>query len=863
MFDKTTSLGQLSETKIDVAVENLDWDRPDTRDAINDSGRKPEFFANEIRRLLPEDKQILRRLADDFQALDSAIRKHREARNRQTQLLLQSSRLRTRLILFTVPLLIAFLAVAYRLYGPIEALPELLQGFLGSADPNTLIAVAGLSIPLLAFLAYRWARASRDTRAELELLHPTVDDLRTRREEADQIVENNVHLAVQEKLNELLGAAAKPSYATELGLIEAPGLSEVYDEHYKVNTEAIRQVERCLERMPGGSIGIAGKRGSGKTTLMRSFCGGGEWWLKKLEQAERPVLAVMIPAPVDYEGREFILHLFSCVCRRFLKLNFVEDPDEVLEARYPLSGLARVLETPSMPLQFGAILVLSFGVFLLLGAWFDAGDTGSDELRGASAPAAVESAPEELTENRAPAGADSTATPDEAAPDLVSFLQVLAATARRVSRVLGLSPGATLLVGGLLVLASLFARHFEQADPRKEGWRARETLSRSRQRLVEKLTGDGMNESEVRKRLDTVDEALGHLRRIKFQESYTSGWSGALKLPIGLEWGKSTSVVRAEKPLSLPEIVDRYAEFIGKLSEDYEVLIGIDELDKIDDDRKVQRFLNEIKIIFGLEHCFYLLSVSESAMSSFERRGLRIRNVFDSSFDEIIYAEYLNFEQAQKLIRRRVVGMPVPVQALCYCLSGGLPRDLIRACRDAVEQPRLADKTMPLDRLCECMLTADIEAKLRAMRVAAKEAPLNEEATRFLTQLHDMQVAPMDAQTLRDISEQLLLGNETANAAAAAARPAEGTDDPERDEGAAPSAVGDGGIQRLREEISVYMFYCARFRELFTNALGEAALSAASRDKGALDQLAAARQVFSENPTLARLILMDASKFRL
>ena len=211
MFDKTTSLGQLSETKIDVAVENLDWDRPDTRDAINDSGRKPEFFANEIRRLLPEDTQIQRRLAGDFQALDSATREHREARNRQTKLLLQSSRLRTRLIRFAVPLLIAFLAVAYRLYGPIEALPELLQGFLGSADPNTLIAVAGLSIALLAFLAYRWARASRDTRAELEHLHPTVDDLRTRREEADQIVEKNVRLAVQEKLNELLGAAAKPS----------------------------------------------------------------------------------------------------------------------------------------------------------------------------------------------------------------------------------------------------------------------------------------------------------------------------------------------------------------------------------------------------------------------------------------------------------------------------------------------------------------------------------------------------------------------------------------------------------------------------------------------------------------------------
>ena len=43
-----------------------------------------------------------------------------------------------------------------------------------------------------------------------------------------------------------------------------------------------------------------------------------------------------------------------------------------------------------------------------------------------------------------------------------------------------------------------------------------------------------------------------------------------------------------------------------------------------------QQFLNEIKVLFGIEHCFYLLSVSESAMSSFERPGLPFRYTLTS-----------------------------------------------------------------------------------------------------------------------------------------------------------------------------------------------------------------------------------------
>ena len=41
------------------------------------------------------------------------------------------------------------------------------------------------------------------------------------------------------------------------------------------------------------------------------------------------------------------------------------------------------------------------------------------------------------------------------------------------------------------------------------------------------------------------------------------------------------------------------------------------------------------EMLFGIDHCFYLVSVSQDAMSSFERRGIPFRDTFDSALDDI------------------------------------------------------------------------------------------------------------------------------------------------------------------------------------------------------------------------------------
>jgi hypothetical protein len=52
-------------------------------------------------------------------------------------------------------------------------------------------------------------------------------------------------------------------------------------------------------------------------------------------------------------------------------------------------------------------------------------------------------------------------------------------------------------------------------------------------------------------------------------------------------------------------------------------VIGIDEVDKIEDPAEARAFFNQIKGLFGDASCLFLISISDDAMAAFERRGGR------------------------------------------------------------------------------------------------------------------------------------------------------------------------------------------------------------------------------------------------
>ncbi len=103
------------------------------------------------------------------------------------------------------------------------------------------------------------------------------------------------------------------------------------------------------------------------------------------------------------------------------------------------------------------------------------------------------------------------------------------------------------------------------------------------------------------------------------------------------------------------------------------VVIGIDEVDKIRDGERAEAFLNDIKAIFGIPGCLFLVSLSEDALAGFAHRTPSIRSAFDSAFDELVPVGPVTYEHTEQMLFKRVTGVPRPFIALCHVLAGGLP----------------------------------------------------------------------------------------------------------------------------------------------------------------------------------------------
>jgi Cdc6-like AAA superfamily ATPase len=656
-------------------------------------------------------------------------------------------------------------------------------GFL-SQSPNSNYSSAGVSLgataivtALYVFLFIRLRRAIRvrkERLAEIEQREQEISTLRGRLRSAEQAVKKSViEKGMLPELRSIINSQLEPSYDTALPVRDAPGLSEVFNPEYEIATEPKDRLYSLLSHMPGGSIGVAGPRGAGKTTLLGAFC-------RKESTTNlkgRPVLSVMIPAPVEYDAREFILHIFASVCQRALEIKgkVLASPWEDMEdaqgaPRTFLVGVVGLRETLAF---FGlGIILIALSLFL------------EASVMGVNS-------------------------------DLVSGLGFFLAA-------LGFL--------GLLIKVLHIQLH-----------RDRDTR------------GDpGANRDEP-----LVRTARQHLQEIRFQQSYSSGWGGSLSIPFAqltAEAREDAAVTLARHQLSLPEIMDHYRNFIELVHKEYEIIIGIDELDKIGSDEQVQRFLNEIKALFGLEGCFYLISVSESALSSFERRGLPIRDVFDSSFDAIVHVDYLDLGRAQQLLRRRVIGVPVPFLDFCHCMAGGLPRDLIRVFRDLFEDRRQAGTGADdLSTLCSFLVQSDLKSKLRAASIEARDITLEAEAKagQVFSEIRRLEAALASPNHSSGRHMNLLEGYQKLLYIAN-----------QEDRQAEPSDVAAmrERMTSLTTELGVYLYYCATLLDFFGAESFDAQRLQQAESSGALDQLCGARQSFTISPSIAESVITDFRK---
>jgi hypothetical protein len=361
------------------------------------------------------------------------------------------------------------------------------------------------------------------------------------------------------------------------------GLSELIDPSYEVPTQTTDLALRTLGSMRGASIGLAGVRGAGKSTLMRALTRGrfrADYW--QFRTGDRLTYGTVVAAPVRYNNEDFIAHLFSSLCLNILG----RDPDDSIWAQ----GAARWLTG----IVAGGVLIAA-GFAIRSSSHFGLGHT----------------------------------------------------------------PARTLIAGAAWVLG---AAAVVWSYPRLAMLFVRSPQSLARRNL------------HALRNLDTVSTTV-------------SGLAG----PLTANVSAGRTVASARRALALPDLVARYRGFVRVLAADRPVIIGIDELDKMESDVEARQFLNDIKTVFGQEHCYYLVSVSEDALSAFDRRGMPLRDVFDSSFDAVLRIGPLSAPESALLLSRRVVGLGAAAKLLCHVLSGGLPRDLIRAARDVADQSAAAE----------------------------------------------------------------------------------------------------------------------------------------------------------------------------
>lgn len=356
--------------------------------------------------------------------------------------------------------------------------------------------------------------------------------------------------------------------------------------------------------------------------------------------------------------------------------------------------------------------------------------------------------------------------------------------------------------------------------------------------------------------------ARKHLAQVRYLQTFTSGWSGSLNLPGGGSSGQyARSIARAEQPLSYPEIVDEFRNFARDVAADMhkhdgKVFIGVDELDKIGSAEQAERFLNEIKGIFGIPHLFFMVSVSDDALTAFERRGLPLRDAFDSSFDEIIQVGPLSYLESRRLLYRRVIGLSEPYVALCHCLAGGLARDVIRAARQVV---RAATKlTLPAPELAVDLiddgvtdstaylaLLPDIPPPPPPTLAAISTAVIQDEMRRKLRAVGQV-ISSVTRASAKDLHESLFqvrqaldLGQPVIDTVDLLTRP--GPREP-------------AAVRALRLDFAAYCYFCATLHEIFTDRINHEAMIEATGPTpgpGSFDALAAARNAFALDTHLA------------
>jgi membrane protein implicated in regulation of membrane protease activity len=242
----------------------------------------------------------------------------------------------------------------------------------------------------------------------------------------------------------------------------------------------------------------------------------------------------------------------------------------------------------------------------------------------------------------------------------------------------------------------------------------------------------------MERREQLADTAAKVARRIRYVETRSVSLEASASWQ-GSGFTRTSGVSLDQVPWTEADLVLELTNLVNELRKGgYEVRIGIDELDKLASGKDAEKFLTGIKILFPIRDCSFLVTVSEDAAAQFAMRGMPIRDMFESSFDTVVTVEPLTYREARRLIRaRHSVDLSETISdtqcLLCYCLSGGLPREFLRFCRQLgyMNSDSRFGGSGKLEKILDELLYAEIRARVNGIRSALRSRNENNAGAMF------------------------------------------------------------------------------------------------------------------------------------
>ena len=623
------------------------------------------------------------------------------------------------------------------------------------AEMSEALVTSYLGMPQARSLATKLAEARNDFEERLE---PIIGEL------------------IRQEVNKRLGDTYERTWTWGY----TPGLKMTVVDAESVGntvvTEGMKYLRSTLRLIDNGSIGLAGARGLGKSTILH-------WLGPELSRSPgSDTEPVIVSSPTKYDPREFLLNLYGKTCETFDTLLRVRLRRERTAAMSGPAGEERSpvrQEKQFRPLQLLRSLaswtvfylrdildILIFGL-VIIGAFV----SGTSSLRWTSTAIAI-LALAILEIRRRVADAIwlamlsvssiwiATSGQSLAMPAVVIGLSAVALRnlARRLEAVAQLVLTALAFGGTIASILGLAAASWPAVqalwnDIQHRGWGAvgaalwgviaqasgwfaaplswadysvivitviailYSIAGRRLSKLPQPSPMPEAVEFEEPPRLERLHQfVLREWDNIQYQQALKIAEEGALTLSAGKVLavsGKEASERTWTKQLmGYAELVERYRKLVSRISRDLgvRVLIGIDELDKMEDVTDISLFLNSIKGLFGAAGVLFVCTISLDAAASFKRKGAPVKEVFDSCFDEVVILPNPSYADTRLVLNSKVVRLPRPFKALLHALSGGVPRELVRLARKL--QDVAVNQQIGLRPAARALAQAEVESRL-------------------------------------------------------------------------------------------------------------------------------------------------------